>query len=384
MNSSPPRKLKVAHVITLLELGGAQQNTLYTVQHLDPEAFEPVLICGRGALLDQEALAGRCPVHFIGALVRPVNPWLDVIAFFQIWKLLKRLKPDIVHTHSAKAGILGRWAARLAGVPVILQTYHGFGFNREQSPWAQALYHFLERRTARFSHALIVVSKTNQEEALSLGIGRAEQYRLIRSGVPLDQYRSLRRTTQAPAGISLLPQHRLIVTVGPFKPQKNLLDFIRAAADVHSQEPEARFLIVGDGELRFSLEKEITRLNLEAVFFIPGWRRDIPDIFSRTDVFVLTSLWEGLPRALVEAMAAGLPCVANAVDGVQDVLVDGVNGFRVAPKNPQLTAERILRLLKNPEEAAEIGRKAREFIGREFDITHMVHQQEELYKTFRS
>ena len=149
----------------------------------------------------------------------------------------------------------------------------------------------------------------------------------------------------------------------------------------HAKRPEVRFVVVGDGELRPQLEKEIQERGLKDVLFLPGWRRDMPRVLARADAFVMTSLWEGLPRALLEAMAAGLPCVANAVDGVTDVIRDGVSGFLVPPKRPEETARRLLELLENPNRALEMGRRARASIGPEFDIDFMVRQQEDLYES---
>lgn len=375
-----PDRIKVFHVITLLELGGAQRNTLHTVRNLDRTRFDPALVCGKGAVLDVEAAELRAPVHFVPALVRPVRPWKDAAALAGMVNIFRREKPDVVHTHSSKAGILGREAARLAGVPVIVQTFHGFGFTPGQSAPARAFYVALERRAAAFTTALIAVSEANRDLALSLGIGRLGQYHLIRSGVKLSDYLSLSRSRAPLPGVSLSPEHRLVATFGPFKPQKNLADFLEAAALVRRQCPEARFLMAGDGEGRAALEAERRRRGLEDAVFMPGWRKDVREILARADVFALTSRWEGLPRSLVEAMAAGVPPVVNDVDGCRDVVRDGANGFLVPPGRPDLTAERIVRLLKAPAKAEEMGRRARAAIGEEFDIDGMVRRQESLYE----
>lgn len=374
-------KIKVAHVITLLELGGAQQNTLHTMRRLDRSRFEPLLVCGRGAMLDPEAAALGAPVHFVPALVRPVHPLKDALALAALVRIFRRERPDVVHTHSSKAGILGRQAAALARVPVVVQTFHGFGFTPEQRPWTRGFYVALEKATAPFTDAFIAVSQANLEEAVARGIGRREQYHLIRSGVSLSDFLSLSRSDDPLPEAPLAPGHRLVTTVGPFKPQKNLEDFMEAAALVRRSCPEARFLIVGDGESRPALEASRRRLGLEDVVFLGGWRRDVPAVFRRTDVFAMTSLWEGLPRSLVEAMAAGLPPVVNAVDGCSDVVRDGENGFLVPPRRPDLTAERIVSLLKDPARAKALGARARASIGPEFDIDGMVRRQEVLYET---
>ena len=150
----PTPRLRVAHLITQLELGGAQRNTLYTVGHLNGERFEPILVCGPGGILDEEAKAGTWPTHFVPWLVRPVHPLKDMLAFITLYRLLREMKPQIVHTHSSKAGILGRLAAYLAGVPVIIHTFHGFGFTPGQPEWLRRLFVWLERFCALPEHAL--------------------------------------------------------------------------------------------------------------------------------------------------------------------------------------------------------------------------------------
>lgn len=378
------RRIKVAHIITRLEFGGAQQNTLHTVENLDPGRFDVILLVGRGGALDAapQGKAYRCAR--VAGLVRSVRPWADLCALVHLWVLLRRERPDIVHTHSSKAGILGRLAAAWAGVPVVIHTFHGFGFHSEQPFWLRSVYVALERWMARLSTVLIAVSQANRAEALARGIGRPGQYRLIRSGVDLSLYNALARRRESPAGLGVLPHEKLILTIGPFKPQKNLRDFLRAAEIVADRVPEARFLIVGDGAGRAALEARIASTGLAGCVVLAGWRRDIPAILARADIFCMTSLWEGLPRALVEAMAAGLPCVVNAVDGCRDLVQDGVNGFLTPPKHPMATADRLLRLLADPEMAQRVGARARSSVGDEFNIHTMVRQQEALYASLAS
>lgn len=377
-------RIKVAHIVTKLEWGGAQQNTLHTVRTLNRDFFDAHLICGPGGILDGEAGRDDVPVEFVSALQRAVHPVKDAAAFFQLRRLLRRLRPDIVHTHSSKAGILGRWAASAAGVPVVVHTFHGFGFHPAQPAPVRAAYVAVERWTARLSTALIAVSRANRDEALARGIGRPDQYHLIRSGVPLAPYRSLASRRDAPPGIVLGAEEKLVTTIGPFKPQKNLKDFLRAAAAVLQRRRDVKFLVIGDGDGRVRLEEEIRRRGLADHVVLAGWRRDVPALLARTDAFCMTSLWEGLPRSLVEAMAAGRPCVVNAVDGCRDLIDDGVNGFLVPPRHPLTTAERLLQILADDDLAFLLGRRARETIGDEFDIDGMVRAQERLYSALWS
>jgi glycosyltransferase involved in cell wall biosynthesis len=374
-----PRKIKVVHIVTLLELGGAQQTVLSLLRNMDLDRFEPTLLCGRGGLLDGTAVKEKFAVRFVPGLMRQVRPWWDLRALVCLCRLLRKVRPDIVHTHSSKAGVLGRIAAVLTGVPAVVHTVHGFGFTPAQPPWIRQSYILLERLLARRTTALVFVSQANRLEALSKSIGRSSQAHVIRAAVPLRDYFSVARSRESPAGLSLSPTDKVVTTIGPFKPQKNLLDFVRAAVVVAARRSDVRFLIVGDGAGRPVLEREIQRAGLTKRFVLAGWRHDIPAILARTDIFCLTSLWEGLPMSLVEAMAAGLPSVVNAVDGCTDVIVPGHNGFLTAPGDPRATADRLLELLENPSFSERMARCARESVGREFDSRTMQQHHEKLY-----
>jgi len=376
-------KLKVCHIITKLELGGAQQNTLYTVSHLDKERFEPVLISGKGGILDAEAkkLSG-ITVHFTPHLIREARPVADALGFFSLWRLLKKEKPDIVHTHSSKAGILGRWAAWCAGVPVIIHTFHGFGFHDFQKKPVRAFYVGLEKLSAWVTDKLVAVSTDNIDKGLQCRIGWPHQYVLIRSGIDVSRYRDIspdREGKKKELGIGM--DEKVVTTIGPFKPQKNLKDFIQAAHLLYKQTPSCRcrFLIIGDGEQRPELENLIKQLDLGEKVQLLGWRRDVPELLAITDVFAMTSLWEGLPRSVLEAMSSVLPVVANAVDGVKEVVRDGHTGFLTEPYHPESTADFLLRLLNTPDLARQMGKKGQELIDKQYDIHYMVKQQEDLY-----
>jgi len=372
--------LKVFHIITKLELGGAQGNTLYTVTHLDREKFSASLVCGRGGILDPDAEKTGVPVHFIDALVRPINPVKDVLAVIALYKLFKLHKPDVVHTHSSKAGILGRLAARLAGVPHTVHTFHGFGFNHEQSSPVRWVYIMAEKLCAGMAERLVFVSRANRLEAGMLGIGRQETYRVIRSGVKLADYPDMVCDREAlRKQFGLPPQVPVVVSVGNLKPQKNPLDFVRMAAIVHKQHPSAHFLYIGDGMLRPKVEQLARELGADKYCHFPGWRTDIAQVLSLASVFVLTSLWEGLPRSLVEALKSGVPCVAYATDGVCDILQDDENGFLVPKKNYAELAQDVTAMLRDPNLRVGLAAGAADTDLEDFDIDAMVRAQENLY-----
>lgn len=378
-------RLKVVHLITLLELGGAQGNTIHTVRHLDRARFDARLWCGRGGYWDADVekdLGASGQLRYVRHLVRPVNPVQDLLAILELYRALKAERPDVLHTHSSKAGIVGRIAGRLAGVPLIVHTAHGFGFNDRQPALTRRLYVALEKWTARMADALVFVSQANQDQARRLGIGRRDRHRLIRSGVDLAKLAALRGKadrTAVRASLGLPADARLVTTLSAFKPQKNLSDFIRMAKRVAEAAPNASFVLIGDGEQRPELEKAVRDSGLGRRVAMPGWRRDAAEILAASDVFVLTSLWEGLPRALVEAAALGIPSLCYDTDGVRDLLSAGA-GEIVPQGDVAALADGVARLVNDAvlAQAMADGQSAR--IGPEFDIHGMVRSQEGLYR----
>jgi glycosyltransferase involved in cell wall biosynthesis len=379
------RPARVCHVITRLELGGAQDNTLHTVRGLGP-AFAVSLLSGRGGLLDDEARAiPGIELSFVPGLVRRPSPAHDLRAAWALYREMRRLKPDIVHTHSSKAGILGRMAARAAGVPVIVHTIHGFGFNDRQPASLRAVLVGMERLVAPWTTHTIAVSSAQIEAGAALGIVDRVRSSVIRSGVHLEAFRAAARRFPSPRLAPLRRELRLpegaplVGMVACLKPQKAPVDFVEVAARVLAGVPTAHFVIAGDGELRPAVERRVEELGLAGRLHLLGWRRDIPEIMAALDVAVLTSLWEGLPRVVPEAIAAGRPVVATAVDGTAEILRDGDNAFVAAPGDREALARGVLRLLGDPALAVAMTARATPLLG-EFDIDAMVRAQADLYR----
>ncbi len=373
---------RVCHIITKLELGGAQKITLRTVSHLDRAKFHPMLITG-GEPAELDGDAAKIPkleLHRVPSLVRAIRPVLDLKALIQLTRLLRRLRPALVHTHSSKAGILGRWAARLAGVPVIVHTVHGFGFTPSQHPVLRQVLIKLEKWTSAFTDWIFTDSEANRQEGIGLalfGIDRSSMLppgvdRLAIQAVVVDRAKKRR-------DLGLDERQPLVGMVAPFKPQKAPLDFVRVAVKVHTCRPDTQFVLVGDGELRGSLEQEIERLGLSRSIVLTGWRRDVPDIMKCLDVFLLTSRWEGLPRVYLEASCCGVPIVGTAVDGAGEVVLEGRNGFLRQPGDVDGLAERVLWLLDHPQAAKEMGQTGTALSSR-FDCYEVVRQQEHRYE----
>jgi len=341
-----------------------------------------MLISGEPGLLDGEAktLLGD-DWYQVPSMVRPINPVSDVLALQSLRRLLERLQPMIVHTHSSKAGILGRLAAKMAGVPIVIHSIHGFGVTPAQSALQRWLLLGAERMAARATHRFFAVSQANRQQGLYYNLFRADQCRVIRSGVDLRALRSLSVDVAAKKQeIGLAPGTSVIGMVGPLKPQKAPLDFLRMAATVRRARPDAVFLYVGDGELRGSFESERARLGLTDAVKLLGWRRDVPELLRCMDVFVLTSLWEGLPRVYLEALASGIPVVGTRVDGAAEIIRDGYNGYLLDPHDFDGLARRVLYLLSAPEIRASMGARGRDGLSPDFDIYEMVRRQEREYE----
>jgi len=380
-------KIKVAHIITRLELGGAQQNTLYTVENLDKDKFDVTLICGKGGLLDEEVDKTGVKVVFIPSLRRKIAPWFDIIAFLKLWRICKKENFTVVHTHSSKAGVLGRWAARLADVPVIIHTVHGWSFNDYQNPILKKFYIWLERLTANITTKIIAVSYKDVEKGLKMGVGRQKQYIMIRSGIEIEKFRDAKiDITSKRKEMGLAPDRPVVGMVACLKPQKAPLDFVRVANKVRKRLPEVQFLLVGDGVLRHRAERLKKKLGLDGNLILTGWRRDIPEIMASIDVFCLTSLWEGLPRTILEATSCGVPIVATDVGGNSEVIRDNINGYLVKPGDISTFAKKIegliLTLLPQIVNSPSIPVKIHEgtlTLDSSFDIKEMVKDIESLY-----
>jgi glycosyltransferase involved in cell wall biosynthesis len=378
-------KVRVLQIITRLIVGGAQETVMLVADMLDKSQWAVDVLSGpqtgsEGSLIEQVRERG-IPLTIEPALVREVNPIKDLLAFFRLARFIRRSHYAIVHTNSSKAGILGRWAAYLVGVPTIVHTVHGWGHHDRQHPLVRCFYILLERITQRITDKLIVVSPRNIEKGLSEGIATRDKYVTIRSGIELDRFRHPSRspeTVRTELGIPL--DAPVVGTVTRLSPQKAPLDFVEAAARVAERGPDVHFVIVGDGPLRAEVEAQLAALELSGVIHLTGLRGDVPDLMHSFDVFALSSLWEGLPRVLPQAMVAGLPIVATAVDGNAEAVTDGVNGFLTPPGDPGAMADALLRLLEDRALSTQMGEAGRAGV-REFDARKMVSDIASLYES---
>jgi glycosyltransferase involved in cell wall biosynthesis len=376
---------RVLHIITRLIVGGAQENTIASVERVDPARFESRLWTGpetgaEGSLLDDARRRGIVP-RILPSLVREVHPWKDLLVTLQMARLLRRERFDIVHTHSSKAGIVGRLAAKIAGVSHITHTVHGWGFHDQMNSAVRKAYVLLERVMANWTRPLISVSDHTTRTGLDERIGHRSPYRLIRSGIPVGRFHPdpIRRSAMRRM-LEISEGEIVIGSVGRLSPQKNPLDFIRAAAMLLERNEDLRFVYVGDGPLRSSVERAIREAGAKEKVALLGLRHDVPDLLRAMDLFLLTSLWEGLPRVIPQALATGLPVVAYDSGGVAEIVHEGRNGYLVRPSHVEELVEKVARLIEDDSLRSEMAGRAIHGFDGSFAEDTMIRGLEELYE----
>jgi len=292
--------------------------------------------------------------------VREIDPWRDLAVTVQLVRLLRREKFDIVHTHSSKAGIVGRVAARLAGVPHIVHTVHGWGFHDHMNPALRTAYVVLEKLMRPWTHPLVSVSSRTTSVGLSAGIGVTGDYRLIRSGIPLTRFGpDPERGVEVRAQLGIGVGDVVVGSVGRLSTQKNPMDFVRVAAGLLGRHSSVCFVYVGDGPLRESVEAATAELGITKRVRFLGLRDDVPDLLRAMDIFILTSLWEGLPRVVLQALATGLPVVAYDTAGIVEAVAEGVNGHMVEPGDVDGMVDILDRLVSDEALRSRMGLAAR-------------------------
>jgi glycosyltransferase involved in cell wall biosynthesis len=376
------RPLRVCHIITRLIVGGAQEAAINACAYVSKDEFVSMVVAGpqTGAEGDLRRLARQLdvPIIEVPSLVREIAPLRDARALRGLRRVLRDQRPDIVHTHSSKAGVLGRLAARLERVPVIVHTVHGWSFHEHMRPATRAAYVRLERWTAKWTDRIITVSTLDRDKGLASRVGNPSQYRIIHELNDLSRYSESEQDRSSARAALGLPRNAFVVgTVGRLSEQKDPHTWVRAAGQVALQTPDARFVMVGDGDLRGATERLGAELGLGDRLVLTGLRDDVPEILPAFDVLLLTSRWEGLPLVIPQAMASGVPIVATAVDGNREVLRDGENGLLVTPTGPEPLAEAVLKL-RDAGLAARLVAAGHE-TARDFSLESTIPQLERLY-----
>lgn len=378
--------MKVVHIITRLIVGGAQENTLHTVEDQHQLHGDDVtLITGPGigpeGSLEDRAHAGGYRVEIVPELKRAISPWTDWKAYRCLFDLLKDLRPDIVHTHSSKAGILGRKAAAKLKLPAV-HTIHGASFHYGQSAIAYRAYIVAEKLVAGKTAKFISVADAMTREYVAAGIAPPERFTTIYSGFDVDPFLNPSRPVkEIRSELGIQPDEIVVGKIGRLFHLKGHEFLIRAAPAILAAAPNVRFLLVGDGILRESIESELQRLGIRERFVFTGLVRpdQIPDLIHAMDVVVHTSQWEGLARVLPQGLIAGKPVVAYDVGGAAEVVIPGETGYLLPRDSVETLSQAVITLSGDAPLRNRLGRTGRERFTDQFRHEYMTQRIRDVY-----
>lgn len=377
--SLPAARPSVAHVITESNpFGGAQRNTLLTVQGLARDGYPVELVCGPGGALIERAEECGIPVHVMPDLTRKTDPRRDLRTAVALYRLFRARRYRIVHTHSTKAGLLGRLAAAAARVPVVVHTFHGFPFVLDDG-FRSRLFVALERWVGRFTDASVCVADALRAEVSNWRIARRQTLVTIYSGIDFEAQRRRRPPAEVRRELGVDSNSPLVGSIGHLREAKAQHDLIDAIGVLRADCPDVRLVIAGEGEQRGFLEAHIRDQRLSHHVQLLGERDDVPDLLGTFDVYAMSSHWEGVGRALTEAMYWGLPVVVTGVYGVKEIVLHEDTGLVVPPRDPKALAAAIQQVLADRDLAARLGARAKQRVKEQMSGERMIESLERLY-----
>jgi len=371
-------------IIARMNIGGPATHVTLLNQGLTNLGYECLLVTGmetdREGTLKDEVAARQLSMEIIPNLGREIALAEDIKTLLKLYRLMRQWKPDIVHTHTAKAGFVGRIAARLAGVPLVVHTFHGHVFHGYFGRAKTRFFIELEKICARMSDRIITISDRLKTEILEFGITNPEHIQIIPLGLELNRLNAVSETNRFDAEFGLNPELHLVGAVGRLVPIKNLHLFLDAAAIAHQKNPNLRFILVGDGELRSELETYAEKLQISHAVIFAGWRRDLAQVYADLDAVVISSDNEGTPASLIEAMAAGCPVISTRVGGVPDFVKDGETGRLVPPQDPTALGQAMLNLFADKINTDRMAGQAKTFALKKYNSERLVADMDGLYK----
>lgn len=379
------RPIKILRIQSRICIGGPAIHTALLAEHLPVDEFRTVLI-GGAVEADEfsryEELKKRgIDIRILKDMQRSTNPFKDIKALYQLYKIIRREKPDIVHTHTAKAGALGRTAAILSGVPLIFHTFHGHTFEGYFPFFITQIYKFIERFLARFSTAIIAISPRQKYDlSHKHHIISAKQIHVIRLGFDLAPFFSVRKNGLLKKKLGLDAKHTLIGFIGRLVPIKNIPGALMILKSLHERGAICHLCIVGDGPERVRAERLTEKLGLRGYVHFLGWEQEIAQIYAGIDVLLLTSLNEGTPVAIIEAMATMTPTVASSVGGVPDLIVSGKNGFLYPLTDSEKAVDQVQRIIQDLSTLEGLTLAGNLFVKDNYLYTRLVRDIVRLYK----
>jgi glycosyltransferase involved in cell wall biosynthesis len=383
--------MRVTHVITRLIVGGAQENTIASVIGLRKKPdLEVNLVSGpargREGSLEAALGASRDVLMILPELVRPIQPWKDFLALQRLSTMFQKERPEVVHTHSGKAGILGRLAAARAKVPIIIHTIHGPSFGAFQGRMANLILRGAEGHAGKVTTHFVVVAEAMKEQYLAAGIGSPELYTKIFSGFDLQPFLSATNDVQLRAKFGISPDDFVIGKIARLFKLKGHDDLLAIAPGLLRDCPRVKFLLVGDGPWRERLEMKVRELGLKERFIFSGLvePKFVPGLIGIMDVVAHLSLREGLARSLPQALAVGRPVVAYDCDGAKEVCKEGETGFLLRPGDLAGLRAHLLRLANDAALRDRLGKKGRGFVMERFGVERMVDDLHRLYLRLES
>lgn len=373
------KKIKLLHIITHLPTGGAQDNTLFTLELLDPNKYEISLCCNMvGNLVGRANAIKNIDIFDVPHLVREISIFKDIRAFLAIYKVLKTGKFDIIHTHSSKAGLIARIAAKLYGKSIIVHTVHGFPFNDYMNIIKKYFYIKIEKFLSYISDAIITVSNLNKMKLIKLDIAKRSKITNIYSGIDLNLFKK-RNDSSLRNELNIGNDVFLIGSVGRLSNQKDPLTLVTAFCLVSSKVSNVKLIIVGDGPLKNIVKKKINELGLEDDILLIGNRPDPWNVYPSLDLFVMSSIYEGLGRAITEALCSEIPVVCTSVEGVPELVRNDITGFLVEPKDCKSLADGIIKSIRSIKQSKIMAKEGSKFVKENFDVNKMVQGIEDLY-----
>jgi glycosyltransferase involved in cell wall biosynthesis len=374
------KRIKVLHIITRLTMGGAQEIALSIASGLDKDIFDVTFISGRQDFCAAMSDKWNMDVVVIPGLVREINPIKDLMALVRLVLFIKKNRFDIVHTHTSKAGILGRIAAKMAGVPIIFHTPHGSIFHAiYYCPGLIYLLSRLEAVVASFTDKIITCSLNETRDFLAHKIATVDKYIAIYWGIKQDRFLKSYNSYLKRKELEIPDDSILIGNIARLTPEKGHLFCLEVFRMVVDRFPKVKLLIVGDGILRQDIETRINELGLNGSVIMTGHRDDIPEILAALDISLHTSIWEGMPVAIIEAMLTGKAIVATNVGGIPELIKDGVTGILIPPDDREGLTEAIVRLLDNKILRETIGNASRKHAIKNFSPELMIKKTADLY-----